>query len=393
VARIGTTATFGYAGAICAVWGVRIPALTDKLRLDPAELGSVILVWGVGAMLTMQATRHLLPRTGSRLPLMVAVPATAVLCGCLGVAPGYGWLLGGAFAFGAAFGVLDVGMNAQAGFLERLYERPSMSGVHAGWSVGSLVGGGCGALAAYAHWSFDRTVVVSALVWLPITLALITTYLPDRPDPVDDEPAAPARLPRMIYLIGAVTCATCIIAGAVANWSGLYLLDGLHATETVAAIGYPVFAAAMLTGRTFGDRVRLAVGTRPMFSAGGLGVAAGMGVVLLASDWPVALLGFFLTGLAASTMIPLAFPVAGADPTGSGAGIAQTGATGYAGLLVGPAAIGLAAEVTSLRTALLLVVVLGLLIAALGRRLPAVGSWPGRRARVVEVRPGGPARR
>ncbi|MFD2349201.1 hypothetical protein ACFSTC_07135 [Nonomuraea ferruginea] len=43
---------------------------------------------------------------------------------------------------------------------------------------------------------------------------------------------------------------------------------------------------------------------------------------------------------------------------------------GYAGLLLGPVAIGFLSDVTSLRTALGLAVVLGLLIAVAARLLP-----------------------
>ena len=85
-ARFGATATFGLAGAMCAVWTVRIPALSDKLHLDPAALGTSALCFGVGAMLTMQSGRTMIARIGSvRLssgeasdPVRAAAPRTAV---------------------------------------------------------------------------------------------------------------------------------------------------------------------------------------------------------------------------------------------------------------------------------------------------------------------------
>jgi len=65
----------------------------------------------------------------------------------------------------------------------------------------------------------------------------------------------------------------------------------------------------------------------------------------------------------------LTFSIAGAlDP--SGAGVAQAGAMGYAGMLVGPVAVGYLANATSLRTGLTLALALGAAIALLGRRLP-----------------------
>src|SRR6476469_7641947 len=101
-ARIGSTATFGLAGALCAVWTVRIPALTDKLHLDPAGVGTAVLVWGIGAMITMQLARVAITRLGSRRTLLIAAPGSAVLSAGIGLAPTYPWLLVAAVAFGTA---------------------------------------------------------------------------------------------------------------------------------------------------------------------------------------------------------------------------------------------------------------------------------------------------
>ena len=246
-ARVGATVTFGLAGALCAVWTVRIPALTDKLHLDPGRVGTAALVWGIGAMITMQLSRVVIRRTGSRRTLLVAAPASAVLSAGVGLAPSYPWLLVAAGLFGAAFGALDIGMNAQVAVLERRAGRHLMNGAHAGWSIGSVFGGGLGALTAYLHLTFTQAVVGMAVLGLPVALALLPTYVADPPDPGRAR-QAPARVPRVIYLIGAVTCASFIVEGSVADWSGLYLRNELHTAEALAALAYPCFEAAMIVG-------------------------------------------------------------------------------------------------------------------------------------------------
>ena len=366
-ARFGATATFGLAGAMCAVWTVRIPALSDKLHLDPAALGTAALCFGVGAMLTMRSGGRLIARIGSRRTLIVAAPASSALPAAVGWAPTYTWLLVTVSAWGTVFGLLDAGMNAQAAVLERVAGRHLMNGAHAGWSIGSVAGGGLGALTALAHWTFTSAMIAAGAVCVPVAVSLIFTYYRDPPD------AAPGtgrtRIPRVVYVIGAVTCASFVVEGAVADWSGLYLRNELSARESVAAVGYPCFELAMIIGRTFGDRIRRRVGSRAMLTAAGLGVVAAFTVVVSAPRWWVALGGFFLTGLAVCTVVPLTFSIAGAlDP--SGAGVAQAGAMGYAGMLVGPVAVGYLANATSLRTGLTLALALGAAIALLGRRLP-----------------------
>jgi predicted MFS family arabinose efflux permease len=92
-ARIGSAATFTLAGALCAVWTVRIPALTDKLHLDPAGVGTAVLLFGIGAMITMQLARVAIPRLGSRRTLLLAAPGSAAMSAGIGIAPTYPWLL------------------------------------------------------------------------------------------------------------------------------------------------------------------------------------------------------------------------------------------------------------------------------------------------------------
>jgi predicted MFS family arabinose efflux permease len=261
-------------------------------------------------------------------------------------------------------------MNAQVAALERVSGRHLMNGAHAGWSVGSVLGGALGALSAYLHMSFTQAVAGMALIGLPTALALLPTYVADPPAPVQVR-AGRARLPRVIYLIGSVTCASFVVEGSIADWSGLYLRNELSAREAVAALAYPSFEAAMIVGRTVGDRVRRRVGSRAMLTGGGLGVALTFAVVVAAPRWWLALVGFFLVGLAVCTVVPLTFSIAGGLDK-AGAGIAAAGAMGYAGMLVGPVVIGYVAHATSVRTGLLISVALGIVITVLARPVSAV---------------------
>ena len=116
-ARIGITATFALAGLVSAVGSVRIPALTDRLHLNPAEVGVALLSVGVGAAIATQTGRWLIGRFGSRRVLVIACPAMAGLSAGSGVAPTFTLLVAAFALYGAAFGLLDSSMNAQAATL------------------------------------------------------------------------------------------------------------------------------------------------------------------------------------------------------------------------------------------------------------------------------------
>ncbi|ACY99106.1 MULTISPECIES: MFS transporter [Thermomonospora] len=370
-ARLGTFLTFALTGLLCGVWVARMPALADKLHVGPGAIGMVLLVWGLAALAAMQGLRGVIARLGSRTMLRVSLPLSAATAVLVALAPSYGLLLAALAAFGMAFGVTDVAMNAQASVVERAYRRPLMSGMHAGWCVGAMTGGAAGALTALAGLSFTQSLLGTAALALPAALALGRTYLPDSPAAPGARSERRQRLPMPVYLIGALAFIAFMAEGAVADWSGLLLHGELGAPEWLAALGYPLFETAMLTGRLAGDRLRTHLGTRRLLVAAGLGTAAAAGVVLTAPTVPVALAGFFVTGLAVCTIVPTMISLAGtAAPGRSAASVAQVGAMGYGGLLLGPVLIGFLAEATSLRAGLGVVVVAALLVAAGARLLP-----------------------
>ncbi|NEA28782.1 MFS transporter [Actinomadura bangladeshensis] len=371
-ARSGTFLTFALAGLLTGVWVARMPALAGKFGTSEGQIGIVVLVWGLGAIAAMQTLRGVMARAGSRSVLRVALPLTAVSYAAVALAPSYGVLLAAVAVFGMTFGVTDIAMNAQGSVVEQAYRRSIMSGMHAGWCVGAMSGGLFGVATAAAGFGFTETVLAAALVSLPAGLALGRTYLPD--------PVAPAaagtgrkarRMPVAVYLIGALGFIAFMTEGSIADWSGLLLHDELGATEAVAAIGYPVFELAMLIGRLAGDRVRMRLGTRRLLTGAGLGTAAAMTVVVLAPNPGVAIAGFFMTGLVVCTVVPTTISLAGsAAPDRPAAAVAQVGAMGYGGLLLGPVVVGFLSDATSLRLGVGTVVVLALLIAAGARFVP-----------------------
>ncbi|QKW34652.1 MFS transporter [Actinomadura sp. NAK00032] len=374
-ARTGSFLTFALAGLLTGVWVARMPALAAKFGTTEGEIGIVVLVWGLGAVAAMQALRGVMARAGSRTVLRVALPLTALSYVAVALAPTYGVLLGAVALFGMTFGITDIAMNAQGSVVERAYRRSIMSGMHAGWCVGAMSGGVFGVATAAAGLGFTATVLTAALVALPAGLALGRTYLPDPVAPAASGTGRGARrLPPAVYLIGILGFIAFMTEGSIADWSGLLLHDELGATEAVAAVGYPVFELAMLLGRLVGDRVRMRVGTRRLLTGAGLGTAAGMAVVVLAPGPAVAIAGFFVTGLVVCTVVPTTISLAGtAAPDRPAAAVAQVGAMGYGGLLLGPVVVGFLSDATSLRVGVGTVVVLALLIAA-GARFVPVGS-------------------
>ncbi|AQZ69084.1 major facilitator superfamily MFS_1 [[Actinomadura] parvosata subsp. kistnae] len=368
-ARYGAVLTFVLAGLMVGTMTVRIPALTDKLGLSEAMVGTILLVWGLGALVTMQSMRRVMARLGSRTLLRAGGPLTAL--GLLGVAlaPDLPLLMVAVALFGMAFGTVDVAMNAQGSAVEQAYGRPLMNGMHAGWCVGAISAGGLGSLAIAVGLPFTANVALVALVSLPVMVLLGRTYLQERPA-AETARKGRKRMPPIVYLLGTIMFFAFMVEGTVADWNGLYMRDELGAPEAVAALGYPVFEVGMLIARLTGDRLRVRFGVRGMLTVSGVATAGFFAVVLLAPAALVAVSAMFFVGLGVATISPLTLSLAGTATDAPGPAIAQAGAMGYAGLLLGPVVIGFLSDATSLRTALGIGVVLGVLIALAGRLLP-----------------------
>ncbi|GAA3678735.1 MFS transporter [Nonomuraea antimicrobica] len=369
-ARYGAVLTFVLAGLMVGTMTVRIPSLTDKLGLSEAMVGTILLVWGLGALVTMQSMRRVMARVGSRAVLRAGGPLTALSLLGVALAPDLTLLLVAVALFGMAFGTVDVAMNAQGSAVEQAYGRPLMNGMHAGWCVGAISAGALGSLAIAAGLPFTANVTLVALVSLPVMVLLGRTYLPESPA-VDARSAGRRRLPPVVYLLGAIMFFAFMVEGTVADWNGLYLRDELGAPEALAALGYPVFEVGMLVARLTGDRLRVRFGVRGMLTGSGVATAGFFAVVLLAPAALVAVFAMFFVGLGVATISPLTLSLAGTATDAPGPAIAQAGAMGYTGLLLGPVVIGFLSDATSLRTALGIGVVLGVLIALAARLLPA----------------------
>src|SRR5687767_10282957 len=140
-ARIAITAVFFITGATMAAWATRVPAIQDRLDLSPAALGLAILGLEAGAVIGLPAGGALVTRVGSRTGLAIGFALYPTALVAVAFAPGLVWLAAALGVMAAANSVVDVAMNAQGVEIERRYERPVLSSLHAGHSFGMVAGG------------------------------------------------------------------------------------------------------------------------------------------------------------------------------------------------------------------------------------------------------------
>ncbi len=172
----------------------------------------------------------------------------------------------------------------------------------------------------------------------------------------EGEPAF-ARPTRALLGLGVISFCVLLGEGAMSDWSAVYLDGTLETGPGFAAAGYAAFSLAMAFGRLFGDGLAERLGHVRLVRACGAIAAGGLGAALLVGQPVFALIGFACAGAGFSVVFPAALSAAGrAEGTAAGPALAAVSTAGYTGFLVGPPAIGFAAELVGLGGALFVVV-------------------------------------
>ena len=178
------------------------------------------------------------------------------------------------------------------------------------------------------------------------------------------EPSIGRRRPRLpgvstrIVLLGLASVCALLSEGAVADWSGVLLRDSLGAAPGQVGFGFAAFATTMTIGRITGDRVVAAFGrARSVGLLGGTG-ALGCAAGLASGSLVGVVIGFGFLGVGLATMFPTYLSAAADTDAPAGPLLATVTGLGYSGFLIGPTAIGLVAQASSVLSALWLVPVL-----------------------------------
>ena len=372
--RVTVSVYFFFCGLVFSTWAARIPDVKDHFRLNDAQLGAVLLLLPLGSVSALPVAGWIIERLGSRLVTCLSAALYAVSLWTLALAPTVPWLSVVLFLFGFLGDMLNISMNTQGLSVQKRLEKPILSGLHAQWSFGALAGV---SLAGWALKSGLPTASHFLAVSLPVSLLSLLLYPGMVPDPSLDGDGRRifVRPDRALMLLGLVCFCNTLSEGAMADWSSLYYRDAIGEKGGVSTTGYMAFTLAMTLGRLAGDRLIQRLGHRRMLMLNGLLIAAGM---LLAVAWArphSVIAGFALVGLGVSSVIPIAYMIAGRSRSmAPAAALAAVSAIGFTGFLIGPPIIGFIAHEVTLRISLLLVAVMGLVIFTISARSKGGGE-------------------
>lgn len=365
-ALIAVFVCFGLNGLVFASWAARIPAAAQDLGIGAAGVGLLLLFSAIGSVAALPLAGSVAQRIGTA----GTVRAGGITTSAASLAIAAGLYLGsipltgaGLLVFGVGIAGWDVAMNLEGADVERRLGRNIMPRFHGAFSAGSFTGAMIGALLSFAGVSLSLHLLAILTVVCVIVLIVPRNFLqlPHQPEAAPGG-AAPGPVSRFgawregrTLLIGVVVLGAALTEGAANDWVAKATVDGLGTTESVGAVMFAVFVAAMTLTRWFGakliDRMGRVRALRICMSAS----LAGLLLFVLAPNLWMAGTGAVLWGIGAALGFPMGMSAAGEDPAHAPARISVVSTIGYTAFFLGPPVLGFLGELWGVRNALLVV--------------------------------------
>ena len=376
--RLAVFAAFATQGLLFISLTTRLPAFQKRWDLGETSLSLLLLMMvllaGAGSVLAETLAKRwdsaALLR-GGLLLIVVGFPLTLL-------APMLGVFVAALAVYGVGLGMVDATVNMQAVALEHRYARPILPSFHSAWTLGGILGSALTLATADVSDGWAAVLVV-------VPIAVCAAPFLRRVGVPDTSGVAVAWRPIMLVGLGMVLFY--MVDTAAFTWGPTYLEKAVNSPSSLVALATFPYLLASFAVRISGDAIVARFGPATTLRAGAVAGCGALAVVVLAPTWPVAVLGFALTGGAIAVVAPLSFSAA-ARIAGAGldeehrqarvdAVIGRFNQFNYAGSLLGAVMTGLIGA-GSLRIgfAVPMVLVLGLWLLAPAFRGRADG-FPG----------------
>ena len=388
------------AGFAIAAWAPIIPYIKARFGLDEHGLGLLLLCVGSGSLFSSPLAGFLTARLGCKIPIFAAASLWALCLVLISVLESLPLLIAVLVLFGLAAVILEVVSNINGAMIEQVTGRTIMSGLHARYSLGGLIG------------SFGVTSLLGANLAVPTAAGISAAFLvvmvlwrgrslfnqqelhPEQYQPqsasananantnasanTNAAAATPAPdqafsrryvLHPTVLMISFMLFVLYLTEGAMLDWSSVFLVDERAMPLEQAGYGYAAFAIMMTSFRFIGDRIVLLMGRRRVIVLGTMLICIGFILAALIDHAYFTIASFALIGIGSSNVIPqLVSYVAKVKEVPMSISVTVVNSLGFTGVLLGPAIIGFLAHLITLHLTFIVLGVFILSVTALSMR-------------------------
>lgn len=350
-------------------WAIYIPSVKEKLAIGKADLGFALFFLSLGVFSVFPIASKIVTRLGVGKATWLSILCSSLFALFPLIAPNYSLLCIALFFLGASNGFTDIAMNTLVTEIEKKDGVRIMSAAHGFYSLGGIFVGITSFLIPIIPYPIVHMAGSVALILL-ISLPMRKHYVHITATTTKQEGFS-LKAFKPLFFLGFIALISMGSEGAIVDWSGLYLKEITLAPAYLIGAGFLAFSVTMTLGRFLGDGISEKVGSYKLLTIGAIFAIIGFLSVLTANTY-LAILGFGLSGLGFSAMVPELFRIGGkVKGVQSSQGVAFIAGSGYLGFLSGPVILGYLAETFNLKLSfvvLLCCAVLVLLVATARRK-------------------------
>ncbi|MFF2876195.1 MFS transporter [Gottfriedia sp. NPDC057991] len=384
--RVAIYFIFALTGFAFASWVSRTPAIRDSLGSTTAEMGIIIFGLSVGSIIGLISASILIAQRGGRFVMVFGLAVVSI--GLLIVGISGSWLTNsmmvflGLIVFGFGQGICDVAINVEGTAVERAAQKSLLTGFHAAFSLGTLLGALVGSTMTKSGISVTIHLSLTALVIVLTVLSLYRFITADTGKEVASDAVKVNRTKEYMavwkeqrtIMIGIIVLGMAFVEGSANDWLPLIMVDGYNVTPAMGSVAYGIFVGSMTIGRAIGDKILDRFGRVIVLRASALLAFIGLIIVILSQSFEVATIGIVFWGLGAAFGFPVGLSAAGDDPNRVAARVSAVSTAGYLAFLVGPPFLGIIGEHIGLLRALIFVLIAVTISGLLSKAAKPIGK-------------------
>jgi len=327
------------------LWTVRIPTIRDQIQTDYLGIGYILAIFAIGSIIMMLCANYIIVRSSSKAILIYVVLAQWLLWLPVPFVKDLGTFMFLAFIFGVCFGLFEICINLQASKIETREKKSMMSGFHAFWSLGVLVGSFITSIILQLEISILINILIYVIIMLPINLYFSFKLKGDEKTSSNDKKSIFFIWPILIFLLAIIAMANALTEGSVDSWGALYMKDYIQVSGFKVGIATISFNIFMVIGRLYGDWFRDKIGVFKLLLVLFLLTILSLIILINYNSIISSVLGFAILGIGASSIVPIAYSMAGKiKGIDAGVGITIVSVAVYGTFIGAPASLGFLAN-------------------------------------------------
>ena len=288
------------------LWTVRIPDIKDQIGTDYQGMSYLFVIFSLGSIFTMIIAPKIIQKFSSKSIGLLTGFVISFLWIFIPITSTFYQIAVLSFIIGSSFGIIEIVLNLQATSLEKKYEKPIMSSIHAFWSIG-LLGG---SFATSLFLEYEISFLINSLVFIIFIFPLFffgSLTLKNTNSSPQELSAIFFKWPKIVLIL-VIFSTTCVfLEGGTDSWGALYMRDYLLAEGFGIGIAAIAFNGSMVLGRLTGDKLKSVFGIYNFLFISIILSLLGSLIIFLSKFAFISILGFIIAGFGVASIVPICY--------------------------------------------------------------------------------------